>query len=736
MIFKITGMTCAACSAAVERAVSRMQGVSSAAVNLAMATLTIEGEASAESVVAVVERIGYGASPIASATEAAADGTEEDGQARLWKQFKWMIVFTLPLFIISMAPMLVPLPDAINPERFHEIYYVAQFLLTLPVIILGRGFFARGARHLMAKSPNMDTLIATGSGAAFLYSLFQTVNGFIHGGHAHLYYESAAVILTLITLGKYLEARAKSRSSSAIRALLDLSPKTVTLIENGNHQTVNAADLRPGDIILVRPGEAVGADGVVVSGSSAVDEALLTGESLPVDKQPGDRCIGGSILKEGSIEMRVERVGADTVLQSIVRLVSEAMGSKAPAARLADKISGIFVPIVFALAVLAAVGWLIAGEDISFVLSILISVLVTACPCALGLATPISIMAATGRGAQCGILIKSAAALERAHSADILALDKTGTITRGEPNVIAVCPAEGVSETGLLSAAAAVDRMSEHPLARAIVKYAEQAGTCEIAEVTGFRALLGQGAMAQSADGRTILVGNRPLMDENTVEIDSAAGQAATRLAGEAATIIYVAADGRLLGVIGLADTIKPESAKAIARLKGFGMRVVLLTGDNQITAEAIAREAGISEIRAGLLPAGKAEAIAELCGEGTVIMVGDGVNDAPALTRADVGMAIAAGADVAIESADIVLMGSSLSDVVTAVKLSRSTMRSIAQNLFWAFAYNVLLIPIAMGFLHLFGGPLMSPMLAALAMSLSSVTVVFNALRLKIKRI
>ncbi len=726
--YPITGMTCSACASRIERLLRRQNGVTSATVNFASEQLYLDYDPtilSEQTVRDALAKAGYG---IASETAAPAATPEQ----LLRRRFAVSLCFAVPLLILSMGHMLgMPLPHWLAPATAPLTFALVQLALTLPVCWIGRRFYAVGLKNLAAREPNMDSLIAVGTLAAVAYGLFaiwQILRGETHYA-MHLYFESAAVILTLITLGKYLEARAKGKSAQAIRTLMALAPDIATVRRGGREVQVKTALLQIGDEILVKPGEQIPADGVLLSGDTAVDESMLTGESLPVEKHAGDFVTGGTLNQQGAFFMRAERVGADTALSHIIRLVEEAQGSKAPIARLADQVSRYFVPIVIALAVLAGVGWGLAGKDFTFCLQIFISVLVIACPCALGLATPTAIMVGTGRGAAMGVLIKSGVALETAHRVDTIVFDKTGTLTMGQPAVQAIT-CFGMAEEEALRLTAAAELASGHPLGRSIAALAQER-QLSLPEASGVTAHAGRGVSA-SAAGHTLLIGNPAMLRE--AEISLAAGEAALAgLTAKGHTPVLLAVDGRLRAVFAIADTLRPDSKAAVEKLRARGVRVWMLTGDSQATARAIAAEAGITDVIAEVLPGDKADAVRKLQEAGAcVAMVGDGINDAPALAQADVGIAIGGGTDAAMESADIVLMGDSLLSVETAIRLSRATIRNIRQNLCWAFGYNVLGIPVAMGLLYAFGGPLPDPMLAAAAMSLSSVSVLGNALRLR----
>lgn len=634
-----------------------------------------------------------------------------------------------------MGPMILEwfnymLPPAIDPMMRQEVYAVIQLILSIPIVVAGKKYFTIGFKTLFKGSPNMDSLIAIGSTAAVLYSVFSVVQILSGNYEYHLYFESAGVILTLITLGKYLESVAKGKTSEAIKKLMGLAPKTAIIIRNGKEEEIPIEEVEVGDIVLVKPGEKVPVDGEVVEGVTSVDESMLTGESIPVEKTVGDKVIGASINKNGSIRYKATRVGKDTALAQIVKLVEEAQGSKAPIAKLADVISGYFVPVVIILALVSSVGWLLYGESAVFALTIFISVLVIACPCSLGLATPTAIMVGTGKGAEYGVLIKSGTALETAHRIQTIVFDKTGTITEGKPKVTDIVTTSDITEDYLLQLAASAEKGSEHPLGEAIVKGAEERGL-EFKKIDLFKAIPGHG-IEVTIDNKKVLLGNRKLMVESNISLENLENTS-NKLAAEGKTPMYVALENKLIGIVAVADTVKENSKKAIEKLHSMGIEVAMITGDNKKTAEAIAKQVGIDRILAEVLPQDKANEVKKLQAENKkVAMVGDGINDAPALAQADVGIAIGSGTDVAMESADIVLMRSDLKDVVTAIDLSKKTITNIKQNLFWAFGYNTLGIPVAMGILYIFGGPLLNPMIAALAMSLSSVSVLTNALRLK----
>ena len=736
--YKLSGMTCAACAMTVEMAVKDLETVEEVSVNLATERLSLLPKAGFDSqqVLDAVAEAGYQAEE--KGKDRPSDVSEEaeiKAQELQKKKQKLLILLltSLPLLYISMGSMVgLPLPSFLDHMAHPLVFVLSQLLLTLPAVWIGRGFYQRGFRNLIKKHPNMDSLIAVGTSAAFFYSLYSVSQVFL-GHHAfvhQLYFESVAVIIALVLLGKYLESSAKGRTSQAIQSLLELVPSQATVIRYGKAVMIDTEDIRVGDIICIKPGERMPVDGFVTEGQTFVDESMMTGESVPIEKKVGDTITSATINQNGSIDYQATRVGSDTTLAQIVRLVEEAQGSKAPIAALADKISLYFVPIVLSLATLSALGWyFLAGESLSFSLSIFIAVLVIACPCALGLATPTAIMVGTGKGAENGILIKSGQALEAAYQLDTIVLDKTGTITVGKPSLTDLLPLAAFNRSDLLQLIASAEQHSEHPLAQAILEAAEEEGL-DLLPVSHFEAIVGRGLAAQ-VEGRHLLVGNESLMKEKNID-SSAFQEQLLELSQEGKTAMFVAVDGQLAGILAVADEMKSSSLSAVQELQSMGLEVIMLTGDREETATAIAQKAGIQKVIAGVLPDGKATAIKDLQEAGKKLaMVGDGINDAPALVQADVGIAIGSGADVAIESADVVLMHSDLQDVVKAIKLSQATIRNIKENLFWAFAYNTLGIPIAMGLLHLFGGPLLNPMLAGLAMSLSSVSVVANALRL-----
>ena len=736
--YKLSGMTCASCAMTVEMAVKDLETVEDVSVNLATERLSLLPKAGFDSqqVLDAVAEAGYQAEE--KGKDRPSDVSEEAvikaQELRKKKQQLLILLLTaLPLLYISMGSMVgLPLPSFLDHMAYPLVFVLSQLLLTLPAVWIGRGFYQRGFRNLIKRHPNMDSLIAVGTSAAFLYSLYSVSQVFLgyHPFVHQLYFESVAVIIALVLLGKYLESSAKGKTSQAIQSLLELVPSQATVIRYGEAVTIDTEDIRVGDIIRIKPGERMPVDGLVTEGQTFVDESMMTGESVPIEKKVGDTITSATINQNGSIDYQATRVGSDTTLAQIVRLVEEAQGSKAPIAALADKISLYFVPIVLSLATLSALGWyFLAGESLSFSLSIFIAVLVIACPCALGLATPTAIMVGTGKGAENGILIKSGQALEAAYQLDTIVLDKTGTITVGKPSLTDLLPLGAFNRSDLLRLIASAEQHSEHPLAQAILAAAEEE-ELDLLPVSYFEAVIGRGLSAQVED-RQLLVGNESLMKEKNID-SSAFQEQLLELSQEGKTAMFVAIDGQLAGILAVADEMKSSSLKAVQELQSMGLEVIMLTGDREETATAIAQKAGIQKVIAGVLPDGKATAIKNLQEAGKKLaMVGDGINDAPALVQADVGIAIGSGADVAIESADVVLMHSDLQDVVKAIKLSQATIRNIKENLFWAFAYNTLGIPIAMGLLHLFGGPLLNPMLAGLAMSLSSVSVVANALRL-----
>lgn len=744
--FDVTGMSCSACSAHVEKAVSRVPGVDQVQVNLLQNSMVVEYEDEATDAAAIihaVEEAGYGASvkdahePTKKAENDLQKRTAEEAK-KMKHRLGWSIVFLIVLMYISMGHMLGwPLPGILLGHENMMIFALTQLFLTLPIMYLNRKYYENGFKSLFHGAPNMDTLVAMGSTAAFVYSVSRLyVMGYALGrgetdmAAMNLYFESAAMILTLVTIGKYMESRSKNRTSDAITKLVDLAPKTALVVRNGRETEIPADQVQVGETVIVKPGQGIPVDGVILEGTGTVDESAITGESIPVEKKVGDRVTGATVNRAGYFQMKADRIGEDTTLSQIIRLVEEAGGSKAPIAKLADKVSGIFVPVVITIAVITIIVWLLSGATFSFALASGIAVLVISCPCALGLATPTAIMVGTGRGAEQGILIKSGESLETAHLVDTVVLDKTGTITEGHPAVAAVRMAPGVTEAELLGLAASLEKASEHPLAEAIVRYAEEAGV-EVSQATEFAAEAGQGVSGM-VSGRKVLAGNQKMMDAQKVTLDGMDAEAG-KLSEEGRTVLYIAADQKLLGMIAVADPVKKTSAEAIREMEQMGLDVVMLTGDHETTARAIQKQLGISRVIAQVLPQDKEREVRRLQEEGhKVAMVGDGINDAPALARADVGIAIGAGTDVAIESADIVLMKSDLLDAVTAVQLSRAVIRNIKENLFWAFCYNAIGIPLAAGVFYPLLNWQLSPMFGSAAMSFSSVFVVCNALRLK----
>lgn len=733
--FAVTGMTCAACSAHVEKAVSRLSGVQSAPVNLMLGSMTVtydEKAVTESDIIAAVKAAGYGASPASQTDQGQLRRDQDAALRRRKKHLIWSVVFLVPLFYLSMGHMMgLPLPQVLH---MHPLLLAClQLALVIPILSLNRNYFTVGFSRLVKLSPNMDSLVAVGAAAGLVYSLIEM--GLLAAGQVSgmpdLYFESAGMILTLVTVGKYLEERSRGKTTGAISALLALAPESAMVRRQGQELTIPTEEIVAGDTVIVRQGGRIPVDGVITDGHAAVDESAITGESLPVEKVPGDAVTSATVTSSGYLELRATRVGGDTTLSQIIRLMEEAASSKAPISRLADRISGIFVPTVMAISLTAALLWaFVGGMDVRFCLSIAIAVLVISCPCALGLATPVAIMVGTGQAAQQGILIKSAESLELLHKVQTVVLDKTGTVTIGQPRVTDILCAPGVTEEELLCVAASAEKPSEHPLAHAIVEES-QARHIPLCPVSGFRSVPGGGIQA-TLSGEAVLAGNAGYLEQNGVSL-AAMEADAHRLAEDGKTPLFFAESGHLLGCIAVADVVKPDSAKAIAALRRMGRRVVLLTGDNQRTANAIARQIGVDQVIAQVLPQDKAKCVAQLQQQGQrVAMVGDGVNDAPALAQADVGLAIGAGTDIAIESADVVLMKSSLLDIPAAMDLSRAVLRNIKQNLFWAFFYNSIGIPVAAGVLYPALHLTLNPMLAAAAMSLSSVCVVSNALRLR----
>ncbi len=748
--FTVTGMTCSACSAHVEKAVSKLEGVSAVNVNLLGGSMQVDfdpAQQSNDSIIDAVIASGYGAQLATEAGKAAAVPTAgvpdmKEELAGMKRRLILSFCFFIPLFYLTMGHMVgLPIPHFFHGPENAINYAVTQLLLLLPILYINDKYYKVGFKTLLHRSPNMDSLVALGSAAAVIYGLvgiYQIGWGLGHGDMLRvekwsmdLYFESAGTILTLITLGKYMETRSKGKTGEAISRLMDLAPKMATVLRYGKEVTIPVEDVAVGDLIVIRPGQSIPVDGEIVEGVSSIDESALTGESLPVDKAPGDKVAAASINKSGSFTFKATRVGNDTTLAQMIALVDEAASSKAPIAKLADKVAGVFVPAVICISLVTALVWLFLTENISQALTSGVAVLVISCPCALGLATPVAIMVGTGKGAENGILFKSAEALEELRSIQTVVLDKTGTVTQGKPVVTDIRLFGETSEEELLCVAASLEKPSEHPLAQAVVTEAEGRGI-PLVPAEEFEAIHGRGVSA-SIQGARFLAGNWAMMEERKVNL-STAGNTAERLAGEGKTPLYFAQDGKLIGILAVADTVKPTSAAAIKAMRELGLDVVMLTGDNSRTAQAIAKGLELTNVVAEVLPQDKEKVIANLQAQGKkVAMVGDGINDAPALARSDVGLAIGAGTDVAIESADVVLMKSDLMDAVTAVELSRATIRNIKQNLFWAFFYNAVCIPIAAGVLVIFGGPQLNPMIAAAAMSMSSVCVVSNALRLKL---
>ncbi|MDD4699544.1 MAG: heavy metal translocating P-type ATPase [Oscillospiraceae bacterium] len=736
----IGGMTCAACAARIEKVVSKLDGVSKASVNLSTEKATVsfdKQKVKISDIKQAIEKIGYKALNIERKNAVDEDKLRKEKEIHtLWKKFTVSALFGIPLLYLAMGSMVwwlpFPIPSFLDHMHYPLTYALTQIILTIPIVIAGNRFYKVGFKALIQRSPNMDSLIAIGTTAAIIYSLYSTYQiamgnvGAVEG----LYFESAGVIITLILLGKSLEAVSKGKTSEAIKKLMGLAPKTAIVIHDGKEIITPIDEVEIGDIILVKPGEKIPVDGVVSEGHTAIDESMLTGESMPIDKKSGDKVFAASINKNGLIQFVATKVGGDTALAQIIKLVEDAQGSKAPIAQMADIVSGYFVPTVVVIALLAFAGWLIAGQTLVFALTIFISVLVIACPCALGLATPTAIMVGTGKGAEYGILIKGGETLETTHKINTIVFDKTGTITEGKPEVTDIITVSDVPRNRLLQVAASAEKGSEHPLGEAIVRGAEKENL-EFVKVDNFEAIPGFGIEVE-IEGVQTLIGNRKLMDERSISLGTLESES-DRLASEGKTPMYIAMNNKISGIIAVADVVKESSAEAIKKLQKMGIEVAMITGDNRKTAEAIAIQVGINRVLAEVLPQDKSNEVKKLQAEGKkVAMVGDGINDAPALVQADIGIAIGSGTDVAMESADIVLMKSDLMDVPTAINLSKSTIRNIKQNLFWAFGYNVAGIPVAAGLLYLFGGPLLNPMLAAAAMSLSSVSVLTNALRLK----
>ena len=732
--FKVYGMTCSACASRVERVTRKLEGVKDASVNFATEKLTVtveKNKISYEKLKTTIDKAGY---RLVEEINLKTETKEVSESRRLFNRFIISLVFTVPLLIISMGHMIgMPLLSIINPKINPLNFALVQFVLTLIVMITGYKFYKIGIKNLFKLAPNMDSLISVSTLAAFIYGIFAIYKIIIgdnpHDYAMHLYFESIATILTLITLGKYLEAVSKGKTSEAIKKLMGLAPKVATVIRDNKEMQVSIEDVEISDIVIVKPGEKIPVDGEVIEGITSVDESMLTGESIPVEKVTGSTVIGASINKNGFIKYKATKVGQDTALAQIIKLVEDAQGSKAPIAKIADVMSAYFVPVVISLAIISSVSWLIAGESFIFSLTIFISVLVIACPCALGLATPTAIMVGTGKGAENGILIKGGEALETTHKIDTIVFDKTGTITEGKPKVTDIIT-NSISEEELLILAASSEKSSEHPLGEAILNEGRNKNL-KLKKIDKFNAIAGQG-IDVVIENKNILLGNRKLMIDQNIDI-TIFNDKVEDLSNQGKTPMYIAINKEIKGIIAVADVVKLSSKKAIETLHKMGIKTVMITGDNENTAKAIAKEVGIDNVLAEVLPEDKAKSIKKLQDENKkVAMVGDGINDAPALAKADIGIAIGSGSDVAIESGDIVLIRSDLMDVSKAIKLSKATIRNIKQNLFWAFAYNVLGIPVAMGVLHIFGGPLLNPMIAAAAMSLSSISVLLNALRLK----
>ncbi|MCU9810906.1 heavy metal translocating P-type ATPase [Paraclostridium sp. AKS81] len=746
--FKIGGMTCASCAKAIERAVNKLDGIEDINVNVATERATINYDISKLKLTQIrntIEKAGY---KVLEKSESKNENLDEDKLIKekemktLFTKFLVAVGFSIPLLYIAMGPMVPspigpwPVPNIINPTTNSLNYALIQLILVIPVMIAGNKFYKNGFKAIINKSPNMDSLVAIGTLAAFVYSLyttFQMANANMVSSHEHhqLYYESAGIIIALILLGKYLESRSKGKTSEAIKKLMGLQPKVAIVIKNKKEIEIPIEEVEVGDLIVVKPGSKIPVDGIVIEGHTSVDESMLTGESMPVEKNIGDKVTGASINKNGSIKFKAEKVGSDTALSQIIRLVEDAQGKKAPIAKLADTVSGYFVPTVITIAIVTALLWFtIGGQGVEFALTIFISVLVIACPCALGLATPTAIMVGTGKGAENGILIKGGEALELAHKIDTIIFDKTGTITEGKPKVTDIVVSKSIDKDYLLKIAASAEKGSEHPLGEAIVRFGEEKNI-DFMKVEKFRAIPGYG-IEVSIDNKNVLLGNKKLMDDRKISLGNLS-KTSDELASQGKTPMYIALENELGGIIAVADVVKSSSKKAIDKLHSMGIKVAMVTGDNKKTANAIAKEVGIDIVLAEVLPQDKSNEVKKLQNQGRfVAMVGDGINDAPALAQADIGIAIGSGTDVAMESADIVLMRSDLMDVPTSIKLSKETIKNIKQNLFWAFAYNTVGIPVAAGILYIFGGPLLNPMIAAAAMSLSSVSVIGNALRLK----
>jgi len=732
----ISGMTCASCARAIEKSISKLNGIKEVSVNLASEKARVVYDSSQvrlSEIKNAIIKAGY--TPLEIEKTSYEDSHQERKQKEinsLFRRFVIASIFAVPLLLIAMAHVVgLPLPEIISPEKHPLNFALVQAILVIPIVIAGYKFYTVGFSRLLKLQPNMDSLIATGTSAAILYSIF-AIYQIAMGNYQYvkeMYFETAGVIITLVLLGKYLEAFSKGKASEAIKKLMGLAPKTAVVIQGDNEVVIPIEEVETGDILLVKPGEKIPVDGEVIEGRSFVDESMITGESIPVEKTPGSKVIGATINKNGMLKVKATNVGKDTVIAQIIKLVEDAQSSKAPIARLADVISGYFVPVVILIAVISALVWYFTGSSFIFALRIFITVLVIACPCALGLATPTAIMVSTGKGAEHGILIKSGDALETLHKITMVVFDKTGTITEGKPRVTDIIPANGWERERLLQIAASAERLSEHPLGEAIV-FAAKENNLQLFEASQFEAISGYGIEAV-INGQKVLVGNKKLMKDKGIEIDLLLD--IEKLSQQAKTPIFVAQNGKFAGIIAVSDVIKPNAKRAIELLYSMGIEVAMITGDNEKTAKAIAKQVGIDNILADVLPQDKANEIKKLQRKGKkVAMVGDGINDAPALAQADVGISIASGTDVAAEAADVVLMKDDILDVVNAILLSKKTIQNIKQNLFWAFFYNILGIPIAAGFLHVFGGPLLNPMIAAFAMALSSVSVVSNALRLK----
>ena len=741
--YVITGMSCAACSSAVERVTKKIDGVSESNVNLTTGIMTItyeEGKVTPEKIIAKVERAGFGASVYEEKNRKEREVEEENQEQEIHKTKRHVIenlILAVPLLYLSMGHMLplqLPVPDLLSMEKNPLYFALAQLILTVIILINGRKFYINGFGSLFRGHPNMDSLVAIGTGSAFIYSVVMTITipSNPHASH-QLYFESAAIVVTLVMLGKYMEGRSKNKTKEAIRKLMELAPDTAVLLQNGEMREVPVEEVKVGDLVVIRPGSRIPLDGIVTKGSTTVDESMLTGESIPVEKAVDDEVIGGSVNFQGSLTVKVTRTGSDTTLAKIVKMMEDAQGKKAPISKLADTVAGYFVPAVMCIAVIAAVIWLLLGHDIAFVLTIFVSVLVIACPCALGLATPTAIMVGTGLGASHGILIKSGEALEICHKVDTVILDKTGTITEGKPSVQEI-HTERMKTEELLFIAASCEQVSEHPLGQAIVEYARDKGM-SLAEPDDFQSVTGQGIWAEMewrGEKKRFYIGNKKLCDAQNIDLGIYA-QKAAQMAEKGQTPMFVASDGQVEGLISVADKMKETSKEAIRKMKELGIEVCMLTGDNRLTAQEIGKQAGADKVIAEVLPEDKANVVEALQKENKcVMMVGDGINDAPALVQADVGVAIGSGSDIALDSSDIVLMKSDLNDVYKAIHLSKATIRNIKQNLFWAFFYNSLGIPLAAGALYAINGMLLNPMIGGLAMSLSSVCVVSNALRLR----